>query len=42
MRNTDNTDKEVTVYVTHGDYKGHSRFFVNPSTTESDLDRLID
>ena len=42
VRNTDNTDKEVTVYVTHGNYKGHSSFFVYPSTTEVELDRLID
>ena len=42
VRNTDNTDKEVTVYVTHGEYKGHASFFVYPSTTEADLDRLID
>ena len=42
VRNTDNTDKEVTVYVTHGDCKGHASFFVYPSTTEKDLDRLID
>jgi len=42
VRNTDNCDKEVTVYVDHGDYKGHASFFVYPSTTESDLDRLID
>ena len=34
--------KEVTVYVDHGDYKGHASFFVYPSTTEADLDRLID
>ena len=42
VRNTDNTDKEVTVYVDHGDYRGHSQFFVYPSTTESELDKLID
>ena len=42
VRNTDNTDKEVTVYVDHGEYKGHASFFVYPSTTGEDLDRLID
>ena len=42
VRNTDNTDKEVTVYVSHGAFKGHASFFVYPSTTESELDRLID
>ena len=41
VRNTDNTDKEVTVYVTHGEYKGHASFFVYPSTTEDELDRLL-
>ena len=41
VRNTDNTDKEVTVYVDHGDYRGHAQFFVYPSTTEEELDKLI-
>ena len=41
VRNTDNTDKEVTVYVDHGKYRGHAAFHVYPSTTEADLDRLI-
>lgn len=42
VRNTDNTDLEVTVYVDHGDCRGHAQFFVYPSTTEEELDRLID
>ena len=42
VRNTDNTDKEVTVYVDHGEYRGHGQFFVYPSTTDVELDRLID
>ena len=42
VRNTDNTDKEVTVYVDHGDFRGHAQFFVYPSTTEADLTRLVD
>ena len=42
VRNTDNTDREVTVYVDHGEYRGHASFHVYPSTTEGDLDRLID
>ena len=42
VRNTDNTDKEVTVYVDHGDYRGHAQFFVYPSTTEEELSKLID
>ncbi len=41
VRNTDNTDREITIYVTHGAYKGHASFFVYPSTTGSELDRLI-
>lgn len=41
VRNTDNCDREVTIYVNHGTYKGHSSFFVYPSTTEAELDRLI-
>ena len=40
VRNTDNTDKEVTVYVDHGEYRGHASFFVYPSTTEAELDTL--
>ena len=42
VRNTDNTDKEVTVYADHGDFRGHAQFFVYPSTTEEELDKLID
>ena len=41
VRNTDNTDKEVTVYVDHSDFRGHASFFVYPSTTEDELERLI-
>ena len=42
VRNTDNTDKEVTVYVDHSGFRGHASFFVYPSTTEEDLDTLIE
>ena len=42
VRTTDNTDKEVTVYVDHGDFGGHSQFFVYPSTTEAELQKLVD
>ena len=42
MRNTDNTDKEVTVYVDHGENRGHASFHVYPSTTEPELDKLIE
>ena len=41
VRNTDNTDKEVTVYVDHSGFRGHASFFVYPSTTEEELVRLI-
>ena len=32
VRRTDTCDKEVTVYVDHGEFKGDSQFFVYPST----------
>ena len=41
VRNTDNTDKEVTVYVDHNGFRGNAQFFVYPSTTEGELDKLI-
>ena len=41
VRNTDNTDKEVTVYVDHDGFRGHASFFVYPSTAEEALDDLI-
>ncbi len=40
-RRTSTCDKEVTVYVTHGEYKGDSSFLVYPSTTEEELEALI-
>ena len=42
VRRTDTCDKEVTVYVNHGEFKGDSQFFVYPSTTEDQLKTLID
>ena len=42
VRRTDTCDKEVTVYVNHGEFKGDSQFFVYPSTTEVQLKTLID
>jgi len=42
VRCTDTCDKEVTVYVDHGAYKGESQFFIYPSTTEQQLCGLID
>ena len=42
VRCTDTCDKIVTVYVDHDGFKGDSQFFVYPSTTESELDELIE
>ena len=42
VRNTDNTDKEVTVYADHDGFRGHAQFFVYPSTTDEDLTRQVD
>jgi PmbA protein len=42
VRCSDTCDKEVTVYVAHGEYKGEAQFFVYPSTTEAQLRSLID
>lgn len=41
VRHTDTFDKEVTVYVDHGEFKGDSRFLVYPSTTAEQLKELI-
>ncbi len=37
VRCTDNTDKEVTVYSDHGEFRGESQFFIYPSTTEAEI-----
>jgi len=42
VRCTDTCDKVVTVYADHDGFKGDSQFFVYPSTTEADLDELIE
>ena len=42
VRNTDNTDKEVTVYADHSNFRGHAQFFVYPSTTETALSELVE
>ena len=42
VRRTNTCDKEVTIYVDHGDFKGDSQFFVYPSTTAEQLKALID
>ena len=41
VRHTDTWDREVTVYVDHGEFKGASRFFIYPSTTFSQKADLI-
>ncbi len=41
-RCTDTVDRQVTVYVRHGDFLGDSCFFVYPSTTEKELREKID
>lgn len=41
-RRTNTCDKEVTVYIKHGEFKGDSSFLVYPSTTEEELETLID
>lgn len=42
VRRTDTCDKEVTVYVDHGEYKGDARFPVYSSTTEEQISSMID
>lgn len=42
VRRTSVCDKEVTVYVDHGEFRGESQFFLYPYTTGEDLRRLID
>jgi len=41
LRCTDTCDKEVTVYVDHGEYKGESQFFVYPSTSPAEIENRI-
>ena len=42
VRATDTCDKEVTVYVQHGDCMGDSQFFIYPTSTPEQLHTLID
>ena len=42
VRCTDTCDKEVTVYVRHGEFVGDAKFFVYPSTTNEQLKELVD
>ena len=41
MRSTDTCDKEVTIYADHDGVRGDSQFFVYPSTTEKEMEKLI-
>ncbi len=41
VRCTDTCDKEVTVYADHDQFKGDSQFFVYPSTTAEETEKLI-
>ena len=40
-RRTNTCDKEITVYVNHGEYKGDSAFIIYPSTTPEEIESLI-
>ena len=42
VRRTNTCDKEVTVYVDHGECKGDAQFFIYPSTTPEQVRCLID
>lgn len=42
VRSTCNTDREVTVYVRHGEYLGDSQFFVYASTSDREMAALVD
>lgn len=41
VRRTNTCDKEVTVYVDHGEFKGDAQFFVYPATTGAQLEARI-
>lgn len=42
VRCTDTCDKEVTVYVDHGDFRGNAQFFIYPSTDPKQMQQLLD
>ena len=42
VRRTDTCDKEVTVYVDHGEFKGDAQFLVYASNTEEQIAAMID
>ena len=41
VRSTDTCDKQVTVYVNHGEFKGDSLFYIYPSTTDAQIEEKI-
>lgn len=41
LRRTDTCDKDITVYVDHGEYKGEAQFRIYPSTTEEQISEHI-
>ncbi len=41
-RRTNTCDKEVTVYVNHGEFKGDSSFIIYPSTSATEIESLIE
>ena len=42
VRTTDTCDRTVTVYVDHDGFRGDAQFYVYPSTTEAELNALIE
>ena len=42
VRATSTCDKQVTVYADHGEFKGESQFYFYPSTTQEELETLIE
>ena len=42
VRCTDTCDRSVTVYVDHDGFRGDSQFYVYPSTTEAEIQTLLD
>ncbi|MBQ9122819.1 MAG: hypothetical protein IJY10_04925 [Lachnospiraceae bacterium] len=42
VRRTHTVDKQVTVYVNHGEFKGHATFLIYPSTTMEEIEAEIE
>ena len=41
-RRTNTCDKEITVYVNHGEYKGDASFIIYPSTSLEEIEARIE